>query len=88
MDLPTLMIYIAFYWKVLEPAKSISNTYAMIQRGLVSGERIFAILDEPVAIKKADNPARIDTFKKSLVFRRGIVLNTTTSRYLRISHSL
>ncbi|MDX9782013.1 MAG: ABC transporter ATP-binding protein [Bacteroidales bacterium] len=68
MDLPTLMIYIAFYWKVLEPAKSISNTYAMIQRGLVSGERIFAILDEPVAIKKADNPVRIDTFKKSLVF--------------------
>ncbi|MDD2490823.1 MAG: ABC transporter ATP-binding protein, partial [Bacteroidales bacterium] len=69
MDLPTLMIYIAFYWKVLEPAKSISNTYAMIQRGLVSGERIFAILDEPVAIKKAENPVRIEEFKDSIEFK-------------------
>ncbi|MEZ7954001.1 MAG: ATP-binding cassette domain-containing protein, partial [Bacteroidales bacterium] len=64
-----LMIYIAFYWKVLEPAKSISNTYAMIQRGLVSGERIFSILDEPAAIKKPDNPVRIDTFKESVEFK-------------------
>ena len=69
MDLPSLMIYIAFYWKVLEPAKSISNTYAMIQRGLVSGERIFSILDEPVAIIKPDNPVRIDTFKESIEFK-------------------
>lgn len=69
MDLPSLMIYIAFYWKVLEPAKSISNTYAMIQRGLVSGERIFAILDEPVAIVKAENPLRIHSFEKSIEFK-------------------
>lgn len=69
MDLPTLMVYIAFYWKVLEPAKSISNTYAMIQRGLVSGDRIFAILDEPVAIKKPETPIKIDTFKESIEFR-------------------
>lgn len=69
MDLPSLMLYIAFYWKVLEPAKSISNTYALIQRGLVSGERIFAILDEPVAIKKAENPVPIREFKKDIEFR-------------------
>ena len=69
MDLPSLMLYIAFYWKVLEPAKSISNTYALIQRGLVSGERIFAILDEPVAIRKAENPVPIMEFKKDIEFR-------------------
>lgn len=69
MDLPSLMLYIAFYWKVLEPAKSISNTYALIQRGLVSGERIFAILDEPVAIKKSDNPVPIKEFRKEIEFR-------------------
>lgn len=69
MDLPSLMLYIAFYWKVLEPAKSISNTYALIQRGLVSGERIFAILDEPVAIKKAENPVPIKEFRKDIEFR-------------------
>ena len=41
----------------------------MIQRGLVSGERIFSILDEPVAIIKPDNPVRIDTFKESIEFK-------------------
>ncbi|MHC1689432.1 MAG: ABC transporter ATP-binding protein [Bacteroidales bacterium] len=68
MDMPSLMVYIAFYWKVLEPAKSISNTYALIQRGLVSGERIFAILDEKIAITKADNPVPIKEFKDCIKF--------------------
>lgn len=69
MDMPSLIVYIALYWKVLEPAKSISNTYALIQRGLVSGDRIFAILDEKIAIKKADNPISISEFKNNIEFR-------------------
>lgn len=69
MDMPSLLVYIALYWKVLEPAKSISNTYALILKGLVSGERIFAILDEKIAIKKADNPISISEFKNNIEFR-------------------
>ncbi|MBO4692525.1 MAG: ABC transporter ATP-binding protein [Bacteroidales bacterium] len=45
MSMSTLMVYILCYWRVLEPAKNIANAYASIQRGMVSGERLFAILD-------------------------------------------
>lgn len=69
MDMPSLVVYIALYWKVLEPAKSISNTYALILRGLVSGERIFAILDEKIAIIKPENPVAIKEFKTNIEFK-------------------
>lgn len=55
MSMSTLMVYILCYWRVLEPAKNIANAYASIQRGMVSGERLFAILDAHNKItEKAD----------------------------------
>lgn len=68
MDLPELLIYMTFYYKVLEPSKSISNAFANLQRGLVSGERIFAILDEETIIKKSANPVSVKEFKNEIVF--------------------
>jgi ABC-type multidrug transport system, ATPase and permease components len=58
------IVYIMFYWKVLEPAKAISNSYAAIQKGIVSGDRIFAILDTPEEIKECENPATLNSFKE------------------------
>ena len=69
MEWSTFIVYLAFYWRVLEPAKSLSNAYANLQRGLASGERLFAILDEEPAIKKSKNPISIDEFKESIEFR-------------------
>ncbi|OFY40406.1 MAG: antibiotic ABC transporter ATP-binding protein [Bacteroidetes bacterium GWF2_40_14] len=68
MDLPELFIYMTFYYKVLEPSKSISNAFANLQRGLVSGERIFAILDEETIIKKSPNPVSVKEFKNEIAF--------------------
>ncbi|MFA5849608.1 MAG: ABC transporter ATP-binding protein [Bacteroidales bacterium] len=68
MDLPELFIYMTFYYKVLEPSKSISNAFANLQRGLVSGERIFAILDEETIIRKSANPVPVKDFKREIVF--------------------
>lgn len=51
MSWQQFIVYIMFYWKVLEPAKSIANSYAQIQKGLASGERIFAIIDAENGIK-------------------------------------
>jgi subfamily B ATP-binding cassette protein MsbA len=62
------VVYIAFYWRVLEPSKAIANAYANVQRGLVSGNRIFAILDVASDIKNKENPIRITEFKESVVF--------------------
>ncbi len=69
MDMPSFVVYISFYYKVLEPAKVISNAYANLQRGLASGERLFAILDIEPAIKKSGNPLSITEFKDKIEFR-------------------
>jgi len=68
MDAAAFFVYIGFYWKVLEPTKSISNAFAGLQRGIVSGERIFAILDVEPEIRKATNPVPIKEFKDKIVF--------------------
>lgn len=52
MSIPDFVVYIGFYWRVLEPAKAISNAYASIQRGMVSGNRLFAILDVENPVKE------------------------------------
>lgn len=68
MTLPEFVVYIAFYWRVLEPSKAIANAYANVQRGLVSGNRIFAILDVASEIKNKENPIPIKEFKEDIVF--------------------
>lgn len=68
MSWPDFVVYLGYYWRVLEPAKAITNAYANIQRGLASGERIFAILDVDQTIKKDKNPISINEFKESIKF--------------------
>ncbi|MCL1974043.1 MAG: ABC transporter ATP-binding protein/permease [Bacteroidetes bacterium] len=69
MDWPAFVVYIGFYWRVLEPAKAISNAYAVIQKGLVSGDRIFAILDVEPEIKKATHPLPKKSFDQTIEFK-------------------
>lgn len=64
MDMSTFVVYIGFYWRVLEPAKAMANAYASIQRGMVSGRRLFDILDVENPIKENGN-AVVD--RKSVV---------------------
>ncbi len=69
MDMPAFVVYIGFYWRVLEPAKAMSNAYASIQRGLVSGRRLFAILDVENPIKEKENALDITDFKDKIEFK-------------------
>jgi subfamily B ATP-binding cassette protein MsbA len=69
MNVSEFIAYLGFYYQVLNPVKSISHAYANIQRGLVSGERIFAIVDTPVEIKKVAHPVHINTFNDKIEYR-------------------
>ena len=69
MEWSQFVVYIGFYWRVLEPSKAMSKAYANLQRGLASGERLFAILDVDVAIKKSEHPIPIHEFKEEIEFR-------------------
>ncbi len=69
MDMPAFVVYIGFYWRVLEPAKAISKAYASIQRGMVSGRRLFAILDVDNPIKEREYAVELEDFKEGIEFR-------------------
>ncbi|MFA6770204.1 MAG: ABC transporter ATP-binding protein [Bacteroidales bacterium] len=69
MEWSQFVVYIGFYWRVLEPSKAMSNAFANLQRGLASGERLFAILDVEPAIKRSPNPISIKEFTQEIEFR-------------------
>lgn len=69
MSMSTLMVYILCYWRVLEPAKNIANAYASIQRGMVSGERLFAILDAQNKITEKADAKTLKEFKTNIEYR-------------------
>lgn len=69
MTWPEFIVYIGFYWKVLEPAKQIANSYAGIQRGLVSANRIFSILDVENEVKESESPVPLKSFNSVIEFR-------------------
>ncbi len=68
MDMPAFVVYIGFYWRVLEPAKAMSKAYASIQRGMVSGRRLFAILDAENPIKEYANAVPLKGFENKIEF--------------------
>ncbi|MDR1673183.1 MAG: ABC transporter ATP-binding protein/permease [Bacteroidales bacterium] len=60
--------YLGVYYNLLAPAKNLANSYSNINRGMASGQRIFAILDRKKEIEEATNPVSISEFKKSIEF--------------------
>ena len=68
MSWPSFVVYIAFYWRVLEPTKAIASAYASIQKGLVSGNRIFAILDIENEIKDKPDCLPLKQFNDKIEF--------------------
>jgi len=61
--------YITLFSQILVPAKNISSALTNIQRGLASGERIFAILETPVAITESADAKSIQAFTKSIEYK-------------------
>jgi len=69
MDMNYFIGYIALYYRVIAPAKALGNAYGNIQRGLASGQRIFAILDNENEINEIANPLPISNFNENIDFR-------------------
>jgi subfamily B ATP-binding cassette protein MsbA len=69
LDASGFITYIIVFSQVLTPAKSISKAIANIQRGIVSGERLFKIIDIDPDIKNNPNAITKDQFKEKIEFR-------------------
>ncbi len=61
--------YMALFFGIIDPAKSISGAFSNLQRGTAAIERIQEVLNAPVTVN--DNPAgkQITSFKDSIEFK-------------------
>lgn len=63
------MTYLAIFSQVLRPAKALSTSLSNIQKGIVSGDRIFKLLDTPVELQDKANAQKLPSFEKSIEFK-------------------
>lgn len=60
--------YLGLYFTILQPAKNISNAFTSMQRGIVAGERIFGLLDEPNVIEDKPDAQKIASFDSHIAY--------------------
>ena len=67
---PTAFItYLAVFFQVIQPAKSLSQAFYNMRRGAAAIERVEEVLIAPLAVKEAENPRHLDTFSNKIEFK-------------------
>lgn len=61
--------YILIFANLINPAKSLANSYYHIQRGIASLERIETILDATIDIKETMEAVSLKTFNEEIVYK-------------------
>lgn len=69
LDAGGLLAYIAVFSQIINPAKSISQSLSNIQRGIVSADRIFKLIDETPQIQNAPNAIALKSFDDQIEFK-------------------
>lgn len=62
----TFFVYLIVYIQLLDPIKALSRVITYIQRGLVSGERIFEVIDTETTIVDKPNAKKLETFESKI----------------------
>ncbi len=65
----TFIAFMVIFSQILSPAKSFSNAFYHIQKGIASVERVATILDAPNPIKDTPNAQTINTFQHQIQFK-------------------
>ena len=63
------IFYIATFYTLLDPIKRFSKALSDVQKGEVTAQRIFEVLDADVSIKDVPNAKGIDVFEDKIEFR-------------------
>ena len=69
MDGALFLAYMALFYNIIDPAKSISGAFSNLQRGSAAIERIEQVLSAPVTVDENPNGMQLTTFKESIEFR-------------------
>lgn len=68
LEASVFIAYLAIFSQIISPAKTFSNTISALQKGLVSADRVFKIVDLVPAIKSRPNAEVIDKFSEKISF--------------------
>jgi subfamily B ATP-binding cassette protein MsbA len=63
------MTFLALFASVIQPAKNFSNGITSIQKGSISAERIFEVIDTKPAVENKPNAKPVDQFRHSIEFK-------------------
>ena len=63
------IFYIGTFYTLLDPIKKFSKALSDIQKGEVSAQRVFEILDANVSIKDNENAKKLDSFEDKIEFK-------------------
>jgi subfamily B ATP-binding cassette protein MsbA len=65
----SFIAYIALYYQIIAPAKSIASAVTALQRGLAAGERVLSVIDVPNNIVDAPGAKSISSFSSNLEYK-------------------
>jgi ATP-binding cassette, subfamily B, bacterial MsbA len=68
MEGSVFITYLALYSQILQPAKNISTAVTSLQKGLVSVDRVYGLIDSPVDIRNAEHAAPLNEFNNDIRF--------------------
>jgi ATP-binding cassette, subfamily B, bacterial MsbA len=63
------LAYMALFFNIIDPAKSISGAFSNLQRGTAAIGRIKEVLDTPITVDENPNGKQITTFNESIEFK-------------------
>lgn len=69
LDPAEFIAFIAIFSQMIPPAKAITSAWYTIQKGLASTERIYQLLDAPVAVKDPEQPQAFAGFSGQIHFK-------------------
>jgi subfamily B ATP-binding cassette protein MsbA len=68
LDAGSFIGYLALYFQILAPAKTIGSAFTSLPKGLSAGERVLRVIDIDNPIKDKDKTVPLDVFEKEITF--------------------
>lgn len=69
MEASVFLVYLALFYQLIDPAKRMTEAYSNIQKGSAAAQRIFEIIDAPVALGDKPDTQAISHFKSGFQFQ-------------------
>ena len=63
------ILFIVLFFRLLPPAKNFVGKLLVVQQGRAAIQRIFAVLDASNQIIECENPVKLDSFEKNIIYK-------------------